>query len=139
MRRVKCRCKPVGYGVGDGDELDIEGADRTPFPVVHLDEPNAVDEPRLLDAIPREPQRESRAQHIGREVTQEIGEPTCVVLVSVSEHHRVHLVGALAQIGEIGENEIDARHVGIGEHDPAVEDDDPPVQLKAGAVATDLS
>ena len=59
LGRMEGRCESVGDGVGDRDELDIERADLTALPVVHLDEPSAVDEPRFFDAVSREPQSES--------------------------------------------------------------------------------
>ncbi len=62
-----------------------------------------------------------------------------MVLVAVGEDHRLDPIGVVAQIGEVGEHQIDAGHVGIGEHDPAVEDDDASVDLDAGAVAADLA
>ena len=48
-------------------------------------------------------------------------------------------VGVLAQVREVGQHEVDARHVGLGEHDPAVDDEDAVVDLEAEAVAPDLA
>ena len=48
-------------------------------------------------------------------------------------------VGVLAQVGEVGQDEVDAGHVGVGEHDPAVDDEDAAVDLEAEAVAADLA
>ena len=62
-----------------------------------------------------------------------------MVLVAVGEHDAVHPVLALAQVGELGQDQVDAGHVGVGEHDPAVEDDDAALDLDAGAVAADLA
>ena len=61
-----------------------------------------------------------------------------MVLVPVREHDAVDPVRPLVQIGELGEDQVDPGHVGVGEHDPAVEDDDAAVDLDAGAVAADL-
>ena len=62
-----------------------------------------------------------------------------MVLVAVGEDDRLDRVGVVAQVREVGQHQVDAGHVGVGEHDPAVEDDDPAVDLDARAVAADLA
>ncbi len=61
-----------------------------------------------------------------------------MVLVAVGEDDAVDPVLAVVQVGEFGQYEIHARHVGVGEHDSAVEDDDAAFDLYAGAVPADL-
>jgi len=58
-----------------------------------------------------------------------------VVFVAVGEHDAVDALGVLVEVGEVRQHEVHAGHVGLGEHDPAVEDQDPAVHLDAGAVA----
>ena len=48
-------------------------------------------------------------------------------------------VGVLAQPGEVGQHEVDAEHVGIGEHQAAVEQQDRVLVLEGRAVAADLA
>jgi hypothetical protein len=45
----------------------------------------------------------------------------------------------LAQEGEVGQHQVDAEHVELGEHQPHVEQQDAPVDLEARAVAPDLA
>ena len=61
-----------------------------------------------------------------------------MVFVRVGEEHAVDPIGVLPQVREVGEDEVDARHVGVGEHEPAVDDEDAVVDLEAEAVAADL-
>src|SRR4051794_35270417 len=62
-----------------------------------------------------------------------------MVLVRVGEQHGLDPIGVLTQVGEVREDQIDARHVGVGKHDPAVDDQDPAVNLEAEAVPADLA
>ena len=62
-----------------------------------------------------------------------------MVLVGVGEDDALDPVGVLPQVGEVGQDEVDAGHVGVGEHDPAVVDEDPALDLDADAVAADLA
>ena len=65
--------------------------------------------------------------------------PARVVFVRVREEDRLDPIRVLAQVREVGKDEVDAGHVGVGEHDPAVDDQDPAVDLDAAAVAADLA
>ena len=48
------------------------------------------------------------------------------------------LCGVFAQIGEIGDHDIDPPHVVLGEHDPRVDDQDAVVVLEQGHVLADF-
>ena len=129
----------VGHRVGDRDELDVARADRPTLAVGHRDELGPVDQAGLLDPVAGQAEGQLRAVDRGPEVPQQEGQAPGVVLVAVGKHDAVDPVGVLVQVGEVGQHQVDAGHVGLGEHDPAVEDEDPPVDLDAGAVAADLA
>ena len=62
-----------------------------------------------------------------------------MVLVAVGEDDRLDVVGALAQVGEVGQHEVDPVHLGGREHQPGVDDDDAAVVLDHGHVLADLA
>ncbi len=57
-----------------------------------------------------------------------------MVLVAVGDDDRLDVAGALAQVGEVGQHEVDADHLGRREAQADVDDDDPPVVLDDGHV-----
>ena len=61
-----------------------------------------------------------------------------MVLVAVGDDDRLDVARALAQIGEVGQHEIDADHLGRGEAQADVDDDDAVVVLDDGHVLADL-
>ncbi len=61
-----------------------------------------------------------------------------VVLVAVGDDDRLDVVGALAQVGEVGQHEVDPDHLRGREAQADVDDDDPPVVLDDGHVLADL-
>ena len=67
-----------------------------------------------------------------------VGQRADVVLVAVGEDDRLDVVGAVAQVGEVGQDEIDAEHLGGREHQAGVDDDDPAVLFDDGHVLADL-
>ena len=62
-----------------------------------------------------------------------------VVLVAVGDDDRLDVVDVLAQVGEVGQHEVDAHHLGGREAQPDVDDDDPAVVLDDGHVLADLA
>ena len=62
-----------------------------------------------------------------------------VVLVRVGEHDRLDVVGSVAQVGEVRQDEVDAELIRRREHQPGVDDDDPAVELDDHHVLADLT
>ena len=149
MKSPVCRIVPAGvwYAVANacgtecvtGTNSTVERPDAPALAVGHGDQLGAVEHPGLLDAVAGEAERQRRAVDRDGDVAQQVGEPAGVVLVGVGEHDALDPVGVLAQVGEVGQDEVDAGHVGVGEHEPAVDDEDAPVDLEAEAVAPDLT
>ena len=62
-----------------------------------------------------------------------------MVLVAVGDDDRLDVVGALAQVGEVGQHEVDADHLGRREAQADVDDDDAVVVLDDRHVLADLA
>ena len=62
-----------------------------------------------------------------------------MVLVAVRDHERLDRVDVLAQVREVGQDEVDAHHLGRREPQAAVDDDDPAVVLDDRQVLADLA
>ena len=85
------------------------------------------------------PERERGPVDRERHVAQQERQAADVILVAVGRDAAVDAMRVLAEVREVGKHEVDARHVGLGEHEAAVEEHDAPVDLDAGAVAPDLA
>ena len=144
----------VRHRVGDRDELDVERTDRDGLAVAGGDHVGLLRQAGFVDAVAGEPEREPRSVDRQRLVTQvadavavaqQVLDRTHVVFVAVREHERRDAGGVLAQIREVGQDQIDPVHVRIGEHQPAVDQDDRTIGIVGGAVldrhavATDLA
>ena len=131
--------KPCGTEWVTGMNWQSNGADPAAFAVVHRDQLGAVEHARFLDAVAGQRERQLRAVDRHLDVAEQEREPARVVLVGVGEEHALDPVRVVAQIREVGEDEVDAGHVGVGEHEPAVDHEDAVVDLEAEAVAPDLA
>ena len=69
----------------------------------------------------------------------EVGHATDVVLVPVGQDHRLDVVPAVLQVGEVGQHQVDTGLVLLGEQHPAVDDQQPAAELEHRHVAADLA
>ena len=93
----------------------------------------------LLDLDPEQPAGEGRGvDGHAREVRQDVRQPADVVLVGVGDQERPDVGLALAEVGDVGDDEVDAEHLLVGEHQAAVDDDDVVAVLDDVHVLADL-
>ena len=138
-RREERDREAVRHRVRHRDELAVDRADPPALPVFDRDQLGAVEHAGFFDAVAGERERQRRAVDRNRDVTQQERDPARVVFVGVREQDRFDAIGVLAEIGEVGQDQVDAGHVGVGEHDPAVDEQDAIVDLDAAAIAADLA
>ena len=128
----------VGDGVVDGHELQVEGAVGDLLVLDNLTQ-HRVDAV-LLELGLHEGQGELTAHQ--RDViaqAQQVGHASDMILVPMSQHQGDDVVDAVLDGGEVGEDEVDAGLVLLGEEHAAVDDEQLPVELEDGHVAADLS
>ena len=115
--------KGAGDGVGHLDEAHGEAAQLDHLPGHHGIEGDAVD-PVLLELVFDERHGEAaavkRRGHLGRH----IGNGADVILVAVGEHIAPYPVPVGHQIAGVRDHQVDAQHVVLGEHGPAVHHND---------------
>ena len=109
LRGVEGDGEGVGHRVGDRDELDVARPDAAPLPVLDGDEVGAVAQAGLLDPVPGQADGELGSVDRDLQVAQQVGQSPGVVLVAVGEDDAVDLVGPLPQVGELGQDQVDAR------------------------------
>ena len=85
-------------------------------------------------------ERELRGPHLGHaHLAQEVRQPADVVFVPVREHDGAHPVGAVLEVAEVRQHEVDAEMLVAREGQACVDDDDVLVQLEDGHVLADLT
>ena len=132
--------RAVRGAVGERHELHLEGADRDRAAEGHLDQLGAVQQPVLLELRAHQRQRESPAvdRHLADRAQQE-GDGADVVLVAVGEDHGLQPVAPLHHVAEVGQHDVHAHLVVLGEGDAAVHDHHPVVVLDHVHVLADLA
>ena len=83
--------------------------------------------------------RRPPARRSAAELAQHPRQRAEMILVAVGDHDRLDVLGALAQIAEIWQHEVDPEHVGGREPQPGVDDDDPVLVLDHRHVLADLA
>ena len=132
--------KPCGTECVTGMNWQSNGPIAAAFTVVHRDQLGAVEHAGFLDAVAGERERQRRAVDRDRDVAQQEREPAGVVLVRVREEDGLDPVGVLAQVGEVGQHEVDRRACrASGNMIPQSTRRMRSVDLEAEAVAADLA
>ena len=94
----------------------------------------------LVELRLHETEREPRRPHLGHvELPQQVGQAADVILVAVGEHDGADLAGALAQVAEVGQDEVDAEVLVTGECQAGVDDDPLVAELEHGHVLPHLA
>src|SRR5699024_6904811 len=130
-------CQGVGDGVVDGDEFALEGAEL--FNLALFDGQGVRTDPVFLQLGLDQGKRQLRTHQrdVGTE-PQEVGNSADMVLVSVGQDHSRDIVQPVLDVGEIGQDQVDARLGLLREEDTAVDDEQLPVDLEDGHVPADL-
>ena len=110
----------------------------TPFVVGDDAQLRVAEEPGLLDAVAGESERHRRAVDRHLDLAQQVLQGADVVLVAVGGDDGDDAPGVLAQVREVGEHEVDAVHVRVGEHQPAVDEQDLAIGTVARRTAAEL-
>ena len=93
----------------------------------------------LLDLVAEQAAGQRAGVHgHARELRQHVRQRADVVLVGVGDEERPHVLAALLEIGDVGDDEVDAEHLLVGEHEAAVDDDDVVAVLEHVHVLADL-
>ena len=87
-----------------------------------------------LDEREREPCRDDS---VDIHLPHEVREPADVVLVAVREHDRAYAL--VLEVGDVGQEQVDAEVLVARERKPGVDDDDLPRRLVDGHVLPDLA
>ena len=67
------------------------------------------------------------------------GSAADVVFVAVGKNDAAHLLAVFDQIGDVGDNNVDAEQFGFGKHQPGVDDDNVVTPANGHAVHPELA
>ena len=124
--------------VVDREELARERPELLGLALPHL-EGERLDPVLLQLALDqREGQPGADQRHV-RLLAQQVRHRADVVLVAVGEDDRVEVVPAVPQVAEVGQDQVDAGLLGLGEQHAAVDDEQPAAVLEDRHVAADLA
>ena len=124
--------------VRDADEVEGERADLDLLAGLGLLQPRRGGEAVLVELRLDQPERQLRPDHdVAVDLAEEVRQPADVILVAVREHDRAD--AAVAQVADVGEDEVDAEVLVAREGEPGVHDHDVVAVLVDGHVLADLA
>ncbi len=78
--------------------------------------------PVLAELGVDEPQGQTRTVHGHVDLLQQVGQRAHMVFVAVGDEYAEHAVLVLDHVGEVGQDQIDAQHIVVGEHEAGIDD-----------------
>lgn len=139
QRRVDGVADGVRNRVRHPDRLDPEGADLDHVVVLHGMDHGRVQELVLLEPHLDQAAGQPRGVDRRRRLRQHVPQRTVMVLVPVGDEVAQQVLDVLGQVGEVRQDQVDARHVALGEHQATVDHDHGVAVLDDGHVAADLA
>ena len=138
-RRPEGDAHRVGDRVADPERDDPERPDLELVARLERDH-RVVVELVLLDLVAEQAAGERRGvDRHARELRQHVRQRADVVLVGVGDDERLDVGLALLEVRDVGDDEVDPEHLLVGEHEPAVDDDDVVAVLEHVHVLADLA
>ena len=122
----------------DTDKAHAETSDVDDVPRHHRVQIARIDAVFLETSL-ENAERQTRAVDRHGDLLHHIRECPDVILMSVRQDDRLHHVLVFDQIGDVRNNEVDAEHVLLREHEPGVDDDDLVVHADGGHVLSDFA
>src|SRR5664280_2622528 len=114
----------VRNAVAHGHERELEGPEAEARRVADLVELDRLEEAVLVELGLDERQREAAAVHRPVQLLEHERKRPVVVLVPVGDDEGEHVVAALEQPGDVGEDEVNAQHLVARELDATIDDHD---------------
>ena len=142
VRRVQHHRHRIGDRVRDAHHLGLERPHRHARSVRnHLHQLRLGAQAVLVQLRLDQPQRQPGAEHerMRPGLAQQVGQRADVVLVAVGEHDRLQPVGAVDHVGEVGQHQVDAVHLRLGEGEAGVDQDQVAAGLEHGHVLPNLA
>jgi hypothetical protein len=128
----------VGDRMADAERQHGEWPDRHLVPGLERDQ-RVVVELVLPDLVAEQAAGErGRIDGHAGELGQDVRQTAHVVLVSVRDEERANTLATLLEVRDVGHDEVDAEHLLVREHEPAVDDHDVVAVLEHVHVLADL-
>ncbi len=123
QRRADRQAVGLGNRVGQGDQFEIERAEREGPAQWHLRDVDLVEDAGIAQLFSQQKGRERRCEHRRLEPRPQPGDRADMVLMGMGQHDAQDVLGdALGEFG-IRQNDLDARGRLVAEGDPQVDDD----------------
>ena len=102
----------------------MNGPILTRSPATNLDQLGVIEQPMLFEFALDVGEREFGAVDRNVQLGKDRGQSANVIFMTMREDDGTNMITVLEQIGDVGNDDIDAQEFGFGEHQSGVDDDD---------------
>ncbi len=123
-RRAHCQRHTLNRAVRHVQKFDLERPDGDGLPRRDLAQIGVLEQSVLFELLLYQRQRKFRSIHRHVQIAENVRHGADMILMRVREQNRFHLLLALLQVGDVGDYDVHAEKLGLGEHQPGIDDDD---------------
>src|SRR5579862_5355792 len=124
LRRANRERDAIHRTVGDRDKFDFVGANFHATPGNHLAQRGGLEQAGFRQALFDQGECEAGSVNGYLQVAKDIGKRSDVILVTVGEDDGANVLTVLFQIGDIGDDQVDAEQLRLWEHHAGINHDD---------------
>ena len=139
QRRVDRQRHAIHQAVRHLDGMDGERPDLETLARADLAQIGIVEQSVLFQLVFDVGQRELRAPDRHVQFAQNPGQRADVVFVAVGQNDAAHPLAVFGQVGDIGDDDVDAQQFGFGKHQAGVDDDNVVTPANGHAVHPELA
>ena len=110
--------------MGHGNKLNFKRTDLHQAARNYFAKRGRLQETRLVEALFHQRQREACPVHGNIQIPQNIGQRPDMIFMAVRQHDCADLRTVLLQVGDVGNDQINAKEFRLREHHARVDDDD---------------
>ncbi len=137
--RVDGEGDAVDERVRDADGHDREGPEGEALAGQHLDQVGVVEEAVFVEFALDEGEGEFGSVDGNVQLGEDPGQAADVVFMAVREQDGFDLVAVFGEVGDVGDDDVDAEEFFFGKHQAGVDDDDVILPAEGHAVHTELA
>ena len=138
-RRVNGERDAIDQAVRDADGMDGERCRLEALVGAHLAQVGVVEQAVLVELVFDVGQRELGALDGDVEFGEKPGQRADVVFVAVGENDGADALAVLDEVGNVGDDDVDAEEFGFGEHQAGIDDDNVVAPAHGHAVHAELA
>ena len=114
----------IDGAVSDGNEFDFVLAEFDATAGNGFEKFGGIEKSGFFETLFDQGESEAGSVYRDVEIAEDVGKRADVIFVAVRENNAADMLAILFEVGDVGDDEVDAKEFGVGKHHAGVDDED---------------